>query len=345
MRRVGNLWPSIVAFDNLLRAARVAARGKRRSVAALRFLERLEPEVLALQRELEAGSYRPGPTITFQILDPKARTIAVSPFRDRVVHHALVDPLEPIFERRMIADSYACRRGKGTHAALRRAQEFLRRYEYFLKLDVEHFFETVSHDVALDTLARIIKDRNVLDLLEKIVRTHIVPGHGGRAIPIGALTSQWIANLVLDRLDHHVKEKLRTPAYLRYMDDFVLFAHGKARLSDARREVEDYLGDTLRLRLKEKATILAPAWQGLPFLGFRLYRGLVRVRPENARRSRARIAHREGQFRRGEIDETQLAGAVRSVVAHLDHGTTRALRRRWFEPIEEGKRARDSPGV
>lgn len=126
MRRIGSVWETIVSFDNLCSAAIAAARGKRTVRGVARFMERLEPEVLQLQRELRSDSYRPGASTTFVVHDPKTREITAAPFRDRVVHHALIDPLEPWLDRRMIAHSYACRRGRGQHRALGRATRLLR---------------------------------------------------------------------------------------------------------------------------------------------------------------------------------------------------------------------------
>jgi retron-type reverse transcriptase len=243
MRRVGNLWPQIVCFENLLRATRNAARGKRQVRSVARFLERAEYEVLSIERDLVSKTYTPGRPTSFKIRDPKERTITVVPFRDRVVHHALIDPLESIFDRRMIPESFACRRGKGNHAALRYAQGLLRQYRYFLKLDIERYFETLSHKVVMETLQRLVKDKNVLWLCDRIVRAQ---GFRGRGLPIGNLTSQWFANLVLDRVDRYAKEVLRVPGYVRYMDDFVLFAEKRERLKESLGDLRDFLDSSLR---------------------------------------------------------------------------------------------------
>lgn len=335
MRRLGAIWPTITSFGNLRRAALRAARGKRtvRSVAA--FCERLEPELLLLQRELLAGTWQPGRPTTFTIRDPKLRTITAAPFRDRVVHHALIDPIEGWLDRRMTPHSHACRRGKGQHAARCRAQQLLRRHAFFLKLDVQGFFPSLRHDVALATVARCIKDRAALQLFERIVR------HGstdGRGLPIGNLTSQWVANLVLDRLDHLLVEVERVPGYVRYMDDFVLFAQDKPALHRWRARVAAFLAD-LGLQLKPTATLLAPAAQGLPFLGFRLYRGTVRIRPQNLRRTKARWRARCRQHALGLFDERRLADCVRAQLAHLAHGSTLALRQAWFHPAADRRRS------
>jgi hypothetical protein len=316
-------WEQIASFGALCRAARRAALGKRRVAGVARWLADLEPNALRLERELQAGTWRPGRPTTFVIHDPKTRTITAAPFEDRVVHHALMDALEPLLERRMLYESFACRRGKGTHAALCHARRELRRHGWFLKLDIERCFESIGHDVALACLARVVREPRALGLAERIVRAG---GREKRGLPIGNLSSQWLANLVLDRVDHFVKEELRAPGYVRYMDDFVLFAGDKAALAGWHRDLAGFLEKRLGLRIKERATILAPARQGLPFLGWRLYRGTVRLRPENLRRTRARLARRAWEHRTGRIDDARLAASVASVMEHL--GRSVGLRRR-----------------
>jgi len=327
LRRAGNLWADVAAFSSLLAAAHRAALGKRTARSVARFQERAEPEVLRLQRELEAGTWRPGRAVTFEISDPKRRTITAVPFRDQVVHHALMGVLEPVFERRMVFDSYACRRGKGTHAALRRARRFVRRFAYFLKLDVKSFFASVPHAAVRETLARVVKDRRVLALCATILAGP--RGDESRGLPVGSLTSQWFANLLLDRLDHFVKEVLRIRGYVRYMDDFVLFADRRDRLRAAHGEVERFLADPLGLKLKPSATILAPATQGLPFLGWLVYRGTTRVRPQNLRRYRWRLRQRRRELAQGRRSAESYRRGVASVYELLRQGDTAALRRSW----------------
>ncbi len=327
MRRAGGLWPQIAAFDALYVAAKRAARGKRSGHSVASFLERLEPEALQLERELLADTWRPAPTRQFVIHDPKRRTITAVPFRDRVVHHALIAPLQPVLERRMIDDSFACRPGRGTHAALRRAQAFTRRYRHALKLDVRAFFDSLRHDVVLDTLARLVKDRCTLRLCERIVRG---PGAAtsSRGLPIGSLTSQWFANVVLDRLDHFVKEQLRVPGYLRYLDDFALFADDKAWLWAAKHQVESYLHEVLDLTLKPAATRLAPVCDGLHFLGFHVFPHTLRVKPATLRRFRWRLRWLKAELRAGRIDEDRFIRAVAAVIEHIRQADSLRLRRR-----------------
>lgn len=340
MSRPPDTWERMTSFENLRLAARRAAKGKRDRPAVARFLEAREPLLLALQRQLIEGRYEPGAPCVFTIRDPKERVISAAPFRDRVVHHAAMAVLAPLFERRMVYESFACREGKGTRAALDHAQRELRHYGYFLKLDIHHCFESIEHGVALEAVARTVRHPRVLALVGRLAAGG---GPGARGLPIGALTSQWLANLVLDRLDHFCKEDLRVPGYVRYMDDFVLFHDSREQLKEWHGAVREFVMDALRLRLKERATVLAPHGQGLPFLGFRTYRRLRRVRPENLRRTRMRLKRRKRELEQGLIDEDTYAASVRSVVEHLRAGQTRGLRRDWFAgPQRAGREGRGS---
>lgn len=330
----------ITSFSNLARATKRAARGKRQCAAVARFLFRLEPELLQLQRELRAGNWRPGKPYCFPIQDPKPRIISAAPFRDRVVHHALIDVLEPTLESAMSDSSLACRRGKGTHLALRLAHGLMRRRRWFLKLDVKSCFPSMDHDVVLRELASVVQDCRTLKTFERIVRHG---GQEGRSLPIGNLTSQWLANLTLSRLDRHVEQSMRPAGYLRYMDDFVLFDDDQERLRAWHGEIAAFLAEDLRLHLKHTASILAPTHEGLPFLGFRVYPGLLRLRPQNLRRTRARLRLRRHQWESGRIDDGQYADCMRSVVAHLAHGNTLRLRRRLFAADAERSAADPIP--
>ncbi|MFT7620598.1 MAG: RNA-directed DNA polymerase [Planctomycetota bacterium] len=324
VRRVANLWPQIVSFENVMKAADRAALGKRDRASVARFMLEKESRCLEIIDELESGQYRPGVPSVFVIHDPKHRRISAAPFRDRVVHQALIAPLIPHFERRMIHRSYACRIGKGQHAALLEAQRQLRKFDYFLRMDVRHCFESLDHEVVLETLARVIKDQRVIDLCDVIVRASNGPG-----LPIGNLTSQWFANLVLGRLDHFVKDELGIPGYLRYMDDFVLFTSNKDRLRQARKEVEHFLQQPLKLEAKHKATLLAPAESGLPYLGWNIHRGTMRLRAQNLRRIRLRFRKDTRHIAEGKINEDEFATRYRALGAWMSTGSTLALRQRW----------------
>lgn len=340
MRRHKDLFERVSSFENVLAAARAALRGKRARTAGAGFFADLEPEVVALHRELREGSYRHGPYHYFQVHDPKTRTVAAAPFRDRVVHHAIVRVLEPLFEGHLIEDTYACRKGKGTHAAMRRAAGFARRYAFALECDVARFFPSIDHDVLLAQVERVVADPRLLALIRHIVESHADGeetewiGAGlfdvrlrRRGIPIGNLTSQFLANVYLSPLDHFVKHGLRARGYLRYMDDFLLFGDDRAALRAQGRTLKDQLA-ALRLRMHPDKYRLRPTALGVDFVGFVAFRdGRIRVRRASVRRFERRYRRQRFLVERGRGEAAALTESVRSWVAHARHAKSQELRR------------------
>ena len=330
MKRHGHLFEQVVEYGNLLAAAHRARRGKRDRIAVARFVFDLEPNLLRLQEELRSGSYRMRPYRTFVIREPKRRRICAADFRDRVVHHALCAVLDPIFDGCLIDDTFACRRGKGTHAAVRRLQQFSRRFRYVLMCDVRRYFETVDHEVLRALCRRKLKDRALLSLLDRII-DHPLPGaEPGKGVPIGNLTSQYFANVYLGELDHFVKERLRLPGYLRYMDDFAAFGDSKSELQRGLAAIREFLHATLRLEPREERTLLASVTQGVPFLGFRVFPGVVRLDGGKLARMRRRVRQREAAYRLGGIDEEELAQSVRGMLGHVCHIDSLEARKQLF---------------
>ncbi|MDX2247743.1 MAG: reverse transcriptase/maturase family protein [Bacteroidia bacterium] len=298
MKRSGNLWETLTSFGHLHQAFHQARKGSSRSPEAHAYFFHLEKALFSLQSELKEGAYMPSPYRYFRIYDPKERVISVAPFKDRVVHHAVVRLMEPIYERCFIFDSYATRKNKGTHAAIHRAQEFLRENRWFFKTDIDQYFASIRHDRLREILARKIKDPQFLALIEKIIRNG---GENGVGLPIGNLTSQFLANVYLNSFDHFVKEELKVKAYLRYMDDFVLFSEDKNHLKAWRGEVEDYLRTTLAVELKPSASFFNQRLNGLRFLGARIFPDLVRIHPENLRRCIKRMKAAESALAKDEM--------------------------------------------
>ena len=315
------LFNQVVSFGNLHTAYKKAASGCRKNQELARFNFHLEKELISLQNELISGGYTPAFHRYFTIYDPKRRTIAVAPFRDRVVHHAVVNVLEPLFEKRFIFDSYASRKEKGTHAAAVRAQTFCRRRPWYGKADIEKYFESMDHAVLLKALKRKIKDNALMVLIEKIVFCSPTPSKG---VPIGNLTSQFFANVYLDLLDHYMKDELGIRCYIRYMDDFLIFGWSKRQTMDRLEKANAFLQDTLLLTLKDRVTRIDRSTRGVSFLGMGIYPGTIRVWSKNRRRSMKRISANYRRWCNGEIDETTLANSLESVMAHLTHFSTMA---------------------
>jgi len=292
---------------------RRAALGKRERTPVARFLAHAEGELAELGEELAAMRYTPRPYTQFRIRDPKPRTISCADFRDRVVHHALCDVCGPVIERRFIADSFACRVGKGAHRAVVRAQTFTRRHRYFLKADIQAFYDSVEIETAIRLANRIFREKAVRQLWQTILR-HPFPNQvQGKGLPIGNLTSQWMANLYLDGLDHRIREDWRLPGYVRYMDDFVAWADDKVALWWLRDSVADWLLRERGLALKASATRVAPTGEGLPFLGMRVFPGMLRLQHGRLARMRRLLLQRERECLSGAIRAEDLTASVRAM--------------------------------
>ncbi|MBM3776556.1 MAG: hypothetical protein FJW37_15555, partial [Acidobacteria bacterium] len=309
------------------------------------FYFHLETELLRLEEELQSGAYVPSPYRTFMVYEPKPRRICAADIRDRVVHHAICNLLETILEGFSIHDSYACRPDKGTHRAVRRAQVCSRRHRFFLKLDVRHFFETVDHACLKTRLRRKFKDMRLLDLLERIIDHPQPGGQPGKGLPIGNLTSQHFANFYLGYADHFLKDELGVGDYLRYMDDMLVFGDDKEELHRLLAAVRRFLQEQLSLELKEEAVVLAPVSQGISFLGFRVFPGLIRLQRAGWVRFRRRIQEREQAYRQGAIDEQGLVQSVQSLLGHLRHADTLRLRQDFFTRVGTATAATASNGA
>ncbi|MFY9940940.1 MAG: RNA-directed DNA polymerase [Desulfobacterales bacterium] len=334
---------AITAWENLLWAYRRAARGKRGREAAAGFEHRLADRLLDLQDALRTRRYRPGAYVNFTIHEPKKRLISAAPFRDRVVHHALCGLITPWFERRFISDSYANRVGKGTHRALDRLQQFSRSYRYVLRMDIVQHFPSIDHRILRGILARVIRDEDVMWLVDRILASGagvfkgqhapvwfpgddlFTPLERPRGLPIGNLTSQFWSNCYLDPLDHFIKRALRCPAYLRYVDDLALFGNSKRQLWEFQAAVVDRLA-RLRLKIHDRAQV-APAASGTPWLGFVVYPTHRRLKARQVTHFGRRLRKRWLAYCRGEITFAEFDATVQGWVNHARYGDTWGLRR------------------
>jgi RNA-directed DNA polymerase len=311
LARGRGLYLQIVEPDNLRLAFRKAVRGKSDRQEVILFRHDLDDNLADLRRELLAGEVTVGPYRYFQVFDPKERTICAAPFRDRVLHHAIMNLCEPVFERHSIHDTYACRPGKGLHRALCRAQEFSRRYQWYLKLDIRKYFNSIHQETLLRHLAGCFRDSRLLRLLAGIVQSY--ESAPGRGLPIGNLLSQYFANFYLSRLDHWLKEVRRVPGYLRYMDDCVLFGSERGFLKSELHAIETFLAQQLRLELKDNRQ-LNRCDRGLPFLGVRIFPGTIRLAPRSKRRFCDKLNGYECEAAQGRLSGGELARRVVSLV-------------------------------
>jgi retron-type reverse transcriptase len=344
MKRFGGLWEDLVSWPNLRGALDCAARGKRRRPDVAAFLLEWEPRIVALQRELRAGAYLPGGYRTFLVREPKPRHISAAPFRDRVVHHALTQVLEPIFERRFVPQSYACRRGFGTHRAIEAAERACRAFPFVLQCDIRKYFPSVDHEILKAQLAHTVKCPPTLRLAGAIVDGSnpqepaeayfpgddlFTPGERRRGIPLGNQTSQFFANVYLNGMDHFILRQIRPRAYCRYVDDFLLFHEDRDFLDGARARIEGYLAE-LRLRLHGGKSRVSRTADGVTFLGWRILPDRRRLVRPNVIRFRRRIRALQRQYRSGEMGWQEVAARLQAWNAHASHGDTWALRQQIF---------------
>jgi retron-type reverse transcriptase len=339
-----DLFDRIAEFGALMQAARRAVRGKRGKPGAAAFMAGLETEVLRLQRELHAGTWRPGRYVEIEVFVPKHRVVSAAPFRDRVVHHALCAIVEPIFELGFIFDSYVNRLGKGTHKAVARYERYRDYHRHVLRCDIYRYFPAIDHEILKADLRRRIACPRTLRLLDAVidgsnpqepVHLHypgddlLTPLTRRRGLPIGNLTSQFFANVYLDGLDHFAKEVLRAP-YLRYVDDFALFDDDPAVLAEWQARITAYLARR-RLSLHPGKTLISSNEAPATFLGFVLLPGGRRRLPEgNVRRFRNRLRGLRDRYHAGTVDLGQAMRHIRSWVAHAAHADTWRLREAVF---------------
>lgn len=342
-------YADLYTWENLYLAYRKATKGKRGRVAAAAFEYRLEDNLFQLQDELAASLYRPGAYSSFTIHEPKRRLISAAPFRDRVVHHALCQLIEPAFERSFITHSYANRVGKGTHRAINTCQQWAQRYPYVLQCDVRQFFPSIDHAILQRTLYRHIQDGGLRRLLKLILDSGIgvlseeyemVYFAGDdlfaisrpRGLPIGNLTSQFWANCYLSEFDHFVNRALGCSAYLRYVDDFLLFAPDKATLHTWRTAVIERLA-RLRLTLHEGRAQVYPTAHGIPFLGFVVYPHYRQLKRRKGIDYRLRLRRMLTAYQRKRIGRAAIDHSVRGWINHVRFADTWGLRRTILKEV------------
>lgn len=350
-----HLFEQITSFRALHEAAARAICGKRNKPGAAAFMANLEGNLLRIERALQNGTWRSGGYTVIEVRDPKPRMISAAPFADRVVHHALCNVVAPIFERGFIADSYANRKGYGTHRAIARYEHYRDRYRHVLRCDIYRYFPSIDHAILKTDVRRRIGCPPTLALLDAIIDgsnpqqpVHLLfpgddlfsPHMRRRGLPIGNLTSQLFGNLYLDGLDHFIKEVLRASGYVRYVDDFALFHDDPHVLAHWQERIARYL-EGRRLVLHPAKTRIVPNSEPAEFLGLQLLPGGWRRLPEaNLRRFRNRLRGLRDRWRAGTIAPDNIAQRVQSWIAHAEHAHTWRLRHAlfcggWFDPAQE----------
>jgi len=352
----GGLWERMTSFESLYSAARRARRGKRRATSTALFEHDLERNLVELHEELRERRYRPAPYREFVVREPTERHIRAAAYRDRVVHHALVWELEPRFERHMVPQSYACRLGKGTHAALDRLQSLLRRGRWVLKVDLRKYFYTIDHALLLADVNRLVPDAQVRALCATIVGTYDagsdyyfpVPHDDlfalarPRGVPIGNLTSQLFANAFLNPVDNWLVREQGWGRYVRYMDDLVLVGDSRDEMHALRAALEQQLAER-RLVVHPIKTQCFPARNGVPFLGFRVYAYYRRLRRQNVRRFTARLRRQQRAVSSGAMPLERVRRSLSAWLGYADPVRHERFLERLLERPNFAASATDTP--
>ena len=316
MKRATSLFNQIVSYENVRLAWLKARKGKRSKPVVRNFYKNVNLNLEKVQKNLKSNPPVLSSYTQFTIFDPKERVISVVPFVDRVMHHAIMNVLEPVFERQFIFHAYACRKGKGSHKAVNYAFKKARNYKYFLKLDVRKYFDNIDHTVLKKLLSKIIKDVECLNLLFSLIDSYgmaVSTGSttassdsttaSGKGLPIGNLTSQFFANYYLSLLDHYVLEQLKPCGYVRYMDDFLLFDDSKEKLKIFLTQIENFCKNELILELKPP--VLGNCKNGASFLGYLIKSDSVKLTQKSRRRKLAKLKRLNYELKMGWIDEEE----------------------------------------
>lgn len=284
MKTYKNLWNSFVSMDNLRLAAKKAIKHKKNKKAVQYFLQHQDELLKKLQDDLINNKFKTSKYKIRTIYEPKKRDIYILPlYPDHIVHHAIINIVGSIWQSTFINDSYACIPGKGLHAASRRVMHFVRKYKYVLQCDIKKFFPSINHQIMFNIVKKKIGDKKVLNVLREIVFSV----GGGKNLPIGNLTSQWMANVYLNQMDHFIKEVLQCRAYIRYCDDFLIFDDDKSKLHNAKKKIEFFISNSLALMFSK--SVVFPVKSGVQFVGYRHFKKFILLRKYSAKKIFKRI--------------------------------------------------------
>jgi retron-type reverse transcriptase len=328
-----NLYEQICSYENLELAYLRAKKRKSKKDYVVEFEKNLKENLFKLRIELLMQVYEPKKLVTFIIRDPKTRKISKSDFRDRIIHHAICNIIEPMFDKSFIYDSYANRIGKGTLNAIKRFDYFKRKVSknntkncYVLKADVRHYFESVNHNILVNILKRKISDDRVLWLVEKILSNY----HNEKeniGMPLGNLTSQFFANVYLNELDQFVKHTLKAKYYIRYVDDFIILDTSKEKLKLYQNKIDYFLKENLGLELHPDKTKIILLSKGVGFLGFRLFYYHKLVRKKNMIKFKKRFEELKDTYESGLIKREIVIEKFQGFLAYISTADTYKYRR------------------
>ncbi len=333
MKTYKNLYNEVISLKNLILAWKKARKGKTKKACVKKFEENLDYNLKVLYYELKYLIYKPEPLKIFIIYDPKTRKISKSAFRDRIVHHALCNIIEPIFDKIFIYDSCANRIGKGTLFAIKRFEQFKRKVTdnlskeaFCLKADIKHYFQEVNIKILLKIIRKKIKDEKVMELIKLILANF----DKNKGMPLGNLTSQFFANVYLNELDYFITYRLKTKYYIRYVDDFVILHKSELQLVEWKEKIEKFLKGRLNLELHPEKSKIINLSKGVDFVGFKIFYYHRLLRKRNIRKIKQKIQ----EFRECKISQEKFAEILNGWNAYSKWGNCYTLSRKLIKEIK-----------
>ncbi|NJM43720.1 MAG: RNA-dependent DNA polymerase [Brachymonas sp.] len=341
------MFHTLTSFHHLFQSYQAAAKGKRGLPEVAHFELDLENHLLHIKEQLAQHKWAHKPYSSFEIHDPKRRLVSAAAFEDRVVHHALVRVIEPLFEAVFLPHSFANRKGKGTHRAIAKAKGHAQEQPFVLQCDLKQFFASVDHEILMHLLAQRISCERTLELAKNILQSgngilherydmvhfegdDLFAANRPRGLPIGNLTSQFWANVLLYELDDFVVNQLGCDAYVRYVDDFLLFSNDKKQLWRFKTAIREKLA-SLRLAMHEASSTVYPVKNGIPFLGMRVWPETVKLKSRNARAFESRLRKMQKAVAAGQMSLAEVQTRIAGWVAHASQANSWALRRDIFK--------------
>lgn len=335
MKTYKNLFEQIVDPENLFIAWERFKKGKRNKRDVAKFEFDLERNIFKLHRELKNRTYKHGPYTSFYVHDPKLRHIHKADVKDRVLHHAIFQILNPIFESTFISESFSCRVNKGTHKGVGYVEKMIRKISknytkacFVLKCDIRKFFDSVDHGILLKILGRIIKDKDAMQLLEDIVESFVSERStlfSRCGIPLGNLTSQLFANVYMNELDQFGKHDLKIKYYARYTDDFVIISDDKIYLQKLIQTIDSFLAQKLNLELHPQKVSIQKSHRGVDFLGYIVLPHHKLVRAKTRKRMFRKIKEQTNQYKNDSISKETMDQSLQSCLGVLSHANAYTL--------------------
>ena len=331
MKTYKDLYPRVYSFENLYKAFLKARKYKRYKQEVLEFEYNLEKELFYLKENLEIFAYQPQHQKEITVYKPTKRTILIPIFRDRVVQQTLLGVIEPIFEQAFIFDSYAFRRGRGTHSALERFDEFKRKVSprrfpdsgFILKADIKDYYPSISHSILILLIRKKIRDERIIWLIERFLNLKSTD----KGIPVGSPLSQLFANIYLNELDYFVKHSLRKEFYLRYADDFVVLNKKLKPLQKTKQKIEIFLAENLRLKLNRDKTKIISTNKGVDLLGYKIFYFHWLIRKRNLKAFEAKLKMWQEDIKEGRLDVAKLGQKIRGWVEYARYANSYKLRK------------------